>query len=303
MWFSPTDWAMTQNNLGGALVSLGERQPGAEGLRSLSGAVEAYRAALQVYTRAAMPQDWAATQNSLGYTLSKRAGRQSGAESLQSLRDAAVACRSALEVYTREEQPLSWAATQDSLGYALVGLGERQTGAEGVENLEKAVESFRLATEVYTRDTRPEGWAEIQDHLGRALQVLIPREGFVRGLDRIDRLANADGLRDDPVAQASLRAMAVYSDAASGRDAEARRALAELVGLVERQKGDFRLVWKWSTLRASLAESKEPVVVGRREGLSKLLDALEPGRDRDALRADLKRLAGAFPGPGAGAAK
>jgi hypothetical protein len=211
--------------------------------------------------------------------------------------------RAALEVRTREALPQNWAATQANLSYALRGLGERQVGAEGVRSLSAAVEACRDALEVHTREALPRAWATTQAYLGNALQVLVSREGFAEGLRRIDRLSSADGLRDDPVAQASLRALAAFAQAASGRDADAGRVLGELVAMVERQPDEFRLVWEWATLRKFLADSQDPVVVARREGLTKLLDALEPDRDRAALLAGLKGLAGAFPGPGGEAAK
>jgi len=60
---------MTQNNLGHALVELGGRAGGEEGNKLVREAVGAYRAALQVRTRAELPQDWAETQNNLGNAL------------------------------------------------------------------------------------------------------------------------------------------------------------------------------------------------------------------------------------------
>ena len=62
----PLDWATTQNNLGTALRTLGEREDGTERLEQ---AVAAYRAALDVRTRERVPLDWAATQNNLGGAL------------------------------------------------------------------------------------------------------------------------------------------------------------------------------------------------------------------------------------------
>jgi hypothetical protein len=58
----PLDWAMTQNYLGSALSSLGERETGTERLEE---AVHAYRAALEERTRERVPLDWAMTQNNL----------------------------------------------------------------------------------------------------------------------------------------------------------------------------------------------------------------------------------------------
>ena len=70
----PLQWAMTQNNLGNALTTLGERENGTERLLE---AVEAYRDALKEWTRERVPLDWATTQNNLGNAqalLSERLG-------------------------------------------------------------------------------------------------------------------------------------------------------------------------------------------------------------------------------------
>ena len=59
----PLQWAGTQMNLGNALKTLGEREPGTGRLEE---AVAAYRAALEERTHERVPLDWAATQMSLG---------------------------------------------------------------------------------------------------------------------------------------------------------------------------------------------------------------------------------------------
>ena len=74
----PLDWARTQNNLGTALSTLGERESGTARLEE---AVAAYRAALEERTRERVPLDWATTQNNLGNALwsARRAGERHGA--------------------------------------------------------------------------------------------------------------------------------------------------------------------------------------------------------------------------------
>ena len=62
----PLDWAMTQNNLGNALSTLGERESGTARLEE---AVSAYREALEERTRERVPLEWATTQNNLGNAL------------------------------------------------------------------------------------------------------------------------------------------------------------------------------------------------------------------------------------------
>ena len=71
---------MTQNNLGSALSSLGEREDGTERLKK---AVNAHRAALQVYTRERVPLRWAMTQNNLGSALGSLGEREDGTERLK----------------------------------------------------------------------------------------------------------------------------------------------------------------------------------------------------------------------------
>ena len=58
----PLDWAMTQNNLGNALSTLGQRETGTEHLLE---AIKAYRDALKEGTRERVPLQWATTQNNL----------------------------------------------------------------------------------------------------------------------------------------------------------------------------------------------------------------------------------------------
>ena len=109
----PLDWAMTQNNLGNALETLGERESGTARLEE---AVAAYRAALEERTRERVPLDWAMTQNNLGNALGTLGARESGTARLE---EAVAAYRAALEERTRERVPLDWAATQNNLGNAL----------------------------------------------------------------------------------------------------------------------------------------------------------------------------------------
>ena len=59
----PLKWAATQNNLGGALVRLGEREGRPERLEQ---AVAAYTEALKERTRERVPLEWAMTQHNLG---------------------------------------------------------------------------------------------------------------------------------------------------------------------------------------------------------------------------------------------
>ena len=88
----PLHWATTQNNLGAALRTLGERE---SGTARLEVAVAAFRAALTERTRERVPLDWAMTQNNLGNALSTLGERESGVAHLE---EAIVAYRASLSV-------------------------------------------------------------------------------------------------------------------------------------------------------------------------------------------------------------
>ena len=131
---SRSHWATTQNNLGIALWTLGERESGTARLEE---AVAAYRAALKEWTRERVPLDWAMTQNNLGTALWTLGERESGTARLE---EAVAAYRAALKEWTRERVPLDWATTQNNLGNALQTLGQRESGTA---RLDEAVAAYR----------------------------------------------------------------------------------------------------------------------------------------------------------------
>ena len=134
----PLDWAMTQNNLGTALSTLGERGDEA----ALQEAITAYRSALEERTRDRVPLNWAATQNNLGNALLALGQRGDDA----ALQDAITAYRAALEEWTRDRVPLDWAMTQNNLGNAYQTMGDRD---ETREHWEQSVEYYRAALSVF----------------------------------------------------------------------------------------------------------------------------------------------------------
>jgi tetratricopeptide (TPR) repeat protein len=180
---APLDWAMTQNNLGAALKSLGDRESGTARLEQ---AADAYRNALEERTRERAPLQWAMTQNNLGNALQSLGARESGTARLEQAVDA---YRNALEEYTRERAPLDWATIQNNLGNALSILGERESGTA---RLEQAVDAFRNALDEYTRDRTPLDWAMTQNNLGNALSTLGERESGTARLEQaVDAYRNA----------------------------------------------------------------------------------------------------------------
>ncbi|MEM9474778.1 MAG: hypothetical protein AAGA71_05765 [Pseudomonadota bacterium] len=162
-------WAAGQNALAVSLQEQGTRTAGEVGASLLSQAVDAYRAALRVYTEDAQPVDWAMTQNNLGNALRNQGIRTAGEDGAALLAQAIDAYRAALRVRTENAHPVDWAMTQNNLGNALRNQGTRTAGEDGAALLAQAVDAYRAALRVYTEDAHPVDWATTQNNLGTAL--------------------------------------------------------------------------------------------------------------------------------------
>jgi tetratricopeptide (TPR) repeat protein len=121
---------MTQNNLGIALKTLGERESGKARLEE---AVAAYHAALEEYAPDRVPLQWAMTQMNLGNVLATLGAR--GNETAR-LEEAVAAYRAVLE---RDPLPIDWANNHFNMGLAFVSLGRR----------EEALSCFQQAGSIY----------------------------------------------------------------------------------------------------------------------------------------------------------
>ena len=154
--------------LGTALAAQGERRSGTE---TLEQAANAFRAALEIYTRDQAPLLWATTLNNLGAVHSSIGERVTGTAHLK---QAVAAHRAALGVFSPDRMPFDRARTQTNLGDALQSLGERQ---DGRTHLEQAVTAYRAALEVHTQDHMPLQWGVTQNSLGNALVMLAEHEG------------------------------------------------------------------------------------------------------------------------------
>ena len=160
---SPVSWALSQNNLGRALKSLGEM---AGDPARLQEAVDAHLSALEALKIDTSPEDWAKTQTMMGVALAEL-GKVLG-DPIR-LREAIHAHNNALEVHTRDVRPADWARVQSNLGVTFQALGEMM---EDPAPLEDAVSSYQGALTVFTLGTSPEKWAMVQNNLGTALDAL-----------------------------------------------------------------------------------------------------------------------------------
>ncbi|MEP4553839.1 helix-turn-helix domain-containing protein, partial [Tateyamaria sp.] len=102
-------WAAGKNAEAVGLQHQGTRTDGPKGADLLAEAVAAYRAALEVSTRADHPVHWAITQNNIGAALRNQSTRTDGSKAADLLAQAVAAYRAALEVRTRADHPMQWA--------------------------------------------------------------------------------------------------------------------------------------------------------------------------------------------------
>ena len=181
----PLDWAMTQNNLGNALSTLGERESGTARLEE---AVAAYRAALEEWTRERVPLDWAMTQNNLGTALSsaRRARERHGAAGgggrrLSRGAGGTDARARAAPLGDDAEQPRQRALDARRAG-------ERHGAAGG------GGRRLSSALKERTRERVPLNWALTQENLAIVFRVLATRTtGDARLAYLRDALAAVDG--------------------------------------------------------------------------------------------------------------
>ena len=128
----PEDFAGSQMNLANALLDIGDRSPDTVGR-----AINAYQAALTVFSRLTYPEMWARVHTDLATALYVR---QSGDD----LATAARALEQALDMRGEEQDPFAPAISQMNLGLVLRSMSEKP----GDENWLRAVASLRRAHEV-----------------------------------------------------------------------------------------------------------------------------------------------------------
>lgn len=142
-YFNSSDmenWAVTQNNLGAALQTLGERESGTARLEL---AVRAYENALKERTQKRAPLEWATTQSNLGVALKTLGERETGTERLEL---AMLAFEKSLQEWTQERVPLDWALTQGNLGSVNMAYFDQ---TRDVTRLDLAETHVRAALEVF----------------------------------------------------------------------------------------------------------------------------------------------------------
>jgi tetratricopeptide (TPR) repeat protein len=235
----PMQWLTLQNEIGNALLALGERQSRRKALKQ---AVAAFQAALEVWPPDQAPLERAMIETKLGVALT-RLGERAG--SRRRLDEAGAAFRSALARYPRDEMPLGWASLQNYLGLALLRLAERESGTLRAH---AASNTFRAALEERTRERAPADWARTQHNLGLVLLLLGERE--------------SSALRLEAAAAAFRAALEERTPEDAPLDwAATRIALAKvLISLGVREGGTTRLQEAIAVLREvmTVVDAKQP---------------------------------------------
>ena len=219
--------ASAQMSLGVMLATQGERTDGESSLALLGQAVDAFRAALTVYTKEAMPADWATAQNNLGNALSVRGQRMGGEAGLVMLGEAVDAFRAALTIYTETAMPAEWAMVQNNLGVVLRVQGEWTQGEAGLALFGQTVAAYRAALTVYTQATMPAQWSGTQNNLG----IVLARQGeLTEGEAGLDLLGEAVAAFRASLTVRTEAAMPYHYGVTTKNLARAEAAIAALRG-------------------------------------------------------------------------
>jgi tetratricopeptide (TPR) repeat protein len=163
---APLAFASSQNNLGYALVRLGEFQnePG-----HFKEAIGCFRSALEVWTRETVPSRWSIAQQNLGDALAALGRSERRTDHLD---EAAAAYADTLKERDRNHGPLAWASVQAALGNIYF---QKAEWGSATEFLETSINHYRDALQQYPKTDASFARSGIEFHLGTALRILGER--------------------------------------------------------------------------------------------------------------------------------
>jgi tetratricopeptide (TPR) repeat protein len=260
----------------------------------LAQAVEAFRAALQVHTREALPQDWARTQNNLGNVLSSQGERLEGAEGVRLLGQAVEAYLAALQVYTREALPQQWAGTQNNLARTYLQLRNWFGAAESYVNLltlypDYAEAYIRASALYHERLFKFEAaFALNQQWLARHPDDLAAQASFAENHFTTGRFSECGqhitalfGKPEVPVStKTALQAIEIANLLALNQAGQVLTKIGVLLGEVARQPAAFKVDWVFDGTRHFISQNEK--LSPYRAWLELLFDALA-SKDRDTM--------------------
>jgi tetratricopeptide (TPR) repeat protein len=135
----------------------------------LEQAVQAFRRALEVYTKANPTERWVDAQLDLGDALMRIAAWANGSQSAMLFDQAAQAYRQALEAVSKQNAPRDWADAHSRLGEVLLDRYERSGADRDPALLDLSIEASQDALQVYNKPDNPQEWANTQMILGSSL--------------------------------------------------------------------------------------------------------------------------------------
>ncbi len=161
--------ATAQNRLGFLLYKMDLQTGDTELLKK---SLNAFQAALKVFSRTETPRLWADVMNNFAQA-ALVLGEQ--LHSPDVLTKAVNACHATLYIRTKNDNPLLWAATQNNLGSALFMLGKltRDNG-----NLEGALEAFTNALGIYEKHDAKRMTAITEKNRDHVKRLIDERSGL-----------------------------------------------------------------------------------------------------------------------------
>ncbi len=163
----PVDYAMIQNNIGNAYVTMAEVEDTAQNCKK---SIKAYQNALKIYTEKQFPIQYVMTQNNIGNAYVRLAEVE---DKTQNCKKAIESYKNALKIRTVEQFPIKYAMTQNNIGAAYGRLAEVEDKAQ---NCKKAIGAHQNALKLYTEKQFPIQYASIQNNIGIAYRTLAEVE-------------------------------------------------------------------------------------------------------------------------------
>ncbi len=318
---SPSEWAMAQNALAGALSEMSRRTEVPESAKPLNEAVEASKAVLtvsvagvKVYTPERFPSEWAGAQLNLATSLLDSARQATGVDRLTNLKDAMAAADEVLsassggvKIYPPESASQEWVSAQLVLasGYYLLNkwTEARDTYTGVLRLFPDAQDAYQGLSSLYHEETfefdkafaLQEQWlARHKDDLNTQVEFAesnFTTSRFSQCNQRIDSLL---AIRDVPVnTKAALRAIEIASLFALDREEQVSGKLNALIDEVKQQPAAFKVKGSWRFDGTKYFITHHEKLKSYRAWLNRLFDAFE-STDRDSFLKALREAQARF---------
>ncbi len=161
------DWAGIQNNLGTLFLDQAIQAPRDQATNLLNKGMEAFNAALTVFSKEKTPAGWVMVQVNLGTLLDMKASLENDEEKLRLLDNSIQIFQDILKVEPQDQ--IASAATLSGLGIALCEKAELVEKDKQNQIFDVAFQILRGVRDLHARGHLPLAWADAQTDLGAAL--------------------------------------------------------------------------------------------------------------------------------------